>query len=80
MHLPNVTMSSDLSGGHLHHHHAGKKRRRHAESTANNEANNTNEELWWTERVLCEIQAEHPGELVRTGSPYFLCSALPNAS
>ncbi|KAI5755844.1 hypothetical protein M8J77_020093 [Diaphorina citri] len=78
MHLPNVTMSSDLSGGHLHHHHAGKKRRRHAESTANNEANNTNEELWWTERVLCEIQAEHPGELVRTGSPYFLCSALPN--
>ncbi|XP_023724417.1 runt-related transcription factor 1-like isoform X2 [Cryptotermes secundus] len=36
------------------------------------------EELWWTERVLREVQAEHPGELVRTGSPYFLCSSLPN--
>ncbi|XP_021942389.1 protein lozenge-like [Zootermopsis nevadensis] len=36
------------------------------------------EELWWTERVLREVQAEHPGELVRTGSPYLLCSSLPN--
>ncbi|XP_063242967.1 protein lozenge-like isoform X2 [Bacillus rossius redtenbacheri] len=35
------------------------------------------EELWWLERVVCEAQAEHPGELVRTGSPYFMCSALP---
>ncbi|XP_071439065.1 protein lozenge-like isoform X2 [Hetaerina americana] len=34
-------------------------------------------ELWWTERVLCEVQAEHSGELVATGSPYLLCSALP---
>ena len=36
-----------------------------------------NGDLWWTERILHEIQAEHPGELVRTGSPYFLCSVLP---
>lgn len=36
-----------------------------------------NQELWWTERLIHDIQAEHPGELVRTGSPYFLCSALP---
>ncbi|KAL6438692.1 hypothetical protein ACFW04_004593 [Cataglyphis niger] len=34
-------------------------------------------ELWWTERLVGEAQAEHPGELVRTGSPYFLCSQLP---
>lgn len=34
-------------------------------------------ELWWTDRVLLEAQAEHPGELVRTGSPYLLCSSLP---
>ncbi|XP_046406707.1 runt-related transcription factor 3-like isoform X2 [Ischnura elegans] len=34
-------------------------------------------ELWWTERVMCEVQAEHSGELVPTGSPYLLCSALP---
>ncbi|KAF4525742.1 hypothetical protein B566_EDAN002002 [Ephemera danica] len=54
-------------------------------STANNSStsgggSNTgtnNSELWWTERMLCEVQSEHPGELVRTGSPYFLCSALP---
>ncbi|XP_017875423.1 protein lozenge-like isoform X2 [Ceratina calcarata] len=34
-------------------------------------------ELWWTDRLVGEAQAEHPGELVRTGSPYFLCSQLP---
>ncbi|XP_012270246.1 protein lozenge isoform X2 [Orussus abietinus] len=34
-------------------------------------------ELWWTERLVGEAQAEHPGELVKTGSPYFLCSQLP---
>ncbi|XP_043482117.1 protein lozenge-like isoform X2 [Leptopilina heterotoma] len=34
-------------------------------------------ELWWTERLVGEAQAEHLGELVRTGSPYFLCTQLP---
>ncbi|GAB6033447.1 hypothetical protein CHUAL_013332 [Chamberlinius hualienensis] len=29
------------------------------------------------ERVLSEVLSEHPGELVRTGSPNFVCSALP---
>lgn len=29
-------------------------------------------ELWWTERLVGEAQAEHPGELVRTGSYFFL--------
>lgn len=33
--------------------------------------------LWWMEHIIRDIQAEHPGELVRTGSPYFLCTALP---
>ena len=28
-------------------------------------------------RQVNEILAEHPGELVKTGSPGFLCSALP---
>lgn len=37
-----------------------------------------NQDIWWTENVIHEIQAENPGELVRTGSPYFLCSALPS--
>ncbi|KAL1396391.1 hypothetical protein pipiens_002708 [Culex pipiens pipiens] len=35
-------------------------------------------DLWWIERMVMEAQQEYPGELVRTGSPYFLCSALPN--
>lgn len=26
---------------------------------------------------LCELLAEHPGELVRTGAPNILCSVLP---
>ncbi|KAK9507110.1 hypothetical protein O3M35_008923 [Rhynocoris fuscipes] len=50
----------------------GKKRRR-----AGSHGDSGPSDLWWTERVICEAQAEHPGELVRTGSPYFLCSALP---
>ncbi|XP_054715264.1 runt-related transcription factor 1-like [Uloborus diversus] len=29
------------------------------------------------ERILSEVMSEHPGELVRTGSPCFLCSSLP---
>jgi len=29
------------------------------------------------ERTLSEILSEHPGELVRTGSPQFVCTVLP---
>lgn len=36
-----------------------------------------NNDYWWTERMVLRAQEEFPGELVRTGSPYFLCSALP---
>ncbi|EAT41314.1 AAEL007040-PA [Aedes aegypti] len=51
---------------------------------ANNNAENSSPspggsgDLWWIERMVMEAQQEYPGELVRTGSPYFLCSALPN--
>lgn len=37
----------------------------------------TNSDYWWTDRMVLRAQEEFPGELVRTGSPYFLCSALP---
>ncbi|XP_015927588.1 uncharacterized protein [Parasteatoda tepidariorum] len=30
------------------------------------------------ERTLTEVLSEHPGELVKTGSPNVVCSALPN--
>lgn len=33
--------------------------------------------LWPGERLLNEVMNEHPGELVRTGSPALVCSALP---
>jgi len=35
-------------------------------------------EWWWAERQVNDILAEHPGELVKTGAPNILCSALPN--
>ncbi|XP_054268572.1 runt-related transcription factor 1-like [Macrosteles quadrilineatus] len=73
MHLPGI-MTSDPSGG---HGYQGGKKRVGRRGDAQGEAC-AGDELWWTERVLCEIQAEHPGELVRTGSPYFMCSALPS--
>ncbi|XP_044759570.1 runt-related transcription factor 2-like isoform X2 [Coccinella septempunctata] len=38
----------------------------------------SNQELWWTQPMVSEIQAEYPGELVKTGSPYFMCSVLPS--
>lgn len=39
----------------------------------------TNPDLYWFENRLHEIQSEHPGDqLVRTGSPYILCTQLPN--
>lgn len=40
--------------------------------------NTNSNEFWWTERMVMQAQEEFPNELVRTGSPYFLCSALPN--
>jgi RUNX transcription factor Lozenge len=40
-------------------------------------SNTTVTEYWWTERMILRAQEEFPNELVRTGSPYFLCSALP---
>lgn len=28
-------------------------------------------DYWWTEQAMEQALTEHPGELVRTGSPYF---------
>lgn len=40
-------------------------------------ANYGHQDVWWAEHLFCEAQSEHPDQLVRTGSPQFLCSALP---
>lgn len=32
---------------------------------------------WWVQEMLAQTQAQHPAELIKTGSPNFLCSALP---
>lgn len=37
----------------------------------------SNTERFWLAHRIHEIQAEHAGELVRTGSPYILCTQLP---
>lgn len=45
---------------------------------SNNAAVSRNDELLWPgERLLNEVMKDHPGELVRTGSPAVVCSALP---
>ena len=31
----------------------------------------------WVERILTMVHSQHPAELIRTGSPDILCSALP---
>ena len=32
---------------------------------------------WWVESLLAQAHAQHPAELIKTGSPNLLCSALP---
>ena len=32
---------------------------------------------WWVESLLAQAHAQHPAELIKTGSPNFFCSALP---
>lgn len=56
------------------HHHGAATASSSASSSA---ASPPSEDLWWTEAAVNEVTAEHPGELVRTGCPYMLCSALP---
>jgi len=34
-------------------------------------------DIWTGERTLSAVLSQHPGELVRTGSPNFVCSVLP---
>lgn len=34
-------------------------------------------DLWFMESIIGDVQREHADELVRTGSPAFLCSKLP---
>nr|XP_036676674.1 protein lozenge isoform X1 [Drosophila suzukii] len=46
-------------------------------NTNNNNNNAVHQDLLWMERLVLKRQQEHPGELVRTSNPYFLCSALP---
>lgn len=46
-------------------------------STSPPKSQSSQNDFWWTEKMIMRWQEEFPGELVRTGSPYFLCSALP---
>lgn len=48
-----------------------------ASSSAASNKMTSSEFLFPGERLLNEVMTEHPGELVRTGSPSVVCSALP---
>lgn len=39
---------------------------------------NTMSDILTGERTLSAVLSDHPGELVRTGSPNFVCSVLPS--
>ena len=47
-------------------------------STGQTNGDETPEIVFPTERILNEILKDHPGELVRTGSPNLICTALPS--
>lgn len=71
MHLPGI-MTAEAAGG------FGKKPRGNRRALAGGgEACAGESDLPWTERIQCEVLAEH-NELVKTGSPYFMCSELPH--
>ncbi|KAM8718602.1 hypothetical protein ACLKA7_001331 [Drosophila subpalustris] len=71
------------SNGTVNSTHSGSNKNSNNSVNNNNSNNNSNnnnavhQDLLWMERFVLERQQEHPGELVRTSNPYFLCSALP---
>ncbi|KAL7744390.1 hypothetical protein ACLKA6_001778 [Drosophila palustris] len=72
------------SNGTVNSAHSGSNKNSNNSVNNNNNSNNNNnnnnavhQDLLWMERFVLERQQEHPGELVRTSNPYFLCSALP---
>ncbi|KAH8291736.1 hypothetical protein KR018_012632 [Drosophila ironensis] len=74
------------SNGTAHSGHSGSSSNNNNNSSGNNNnssssSNNNNavhQDLLWMERLVLKRQQEHPGELVRTSNPYFMCSALPS--
>ena len=72
---PNDSQSSTATAGgngNNNNHTSNTKQQKEEKQTSMYPA-----DWWWAERQVQEILAEHPGELVKTGSPNFLCSALP---
>lgn len=49
-----------------------------ASNSSSKSGTSSPEVLFPGERLLNEVMKDHPGELVRTGSPSVVCSALPN--
>ncbi|KFB35045.1 AGAP002506-PA-like protein [Anopheles sinensis] len=50
----------------------------HSSSNLNADDSSVSADLRWIERMVMDAEQQYPGELVRTDSPYFLCSALPH--
>ncbi|EDV46261.1 protein lozenge [Drosophila erecta] len=73
---------SGHTGGHSsssasHNNNNGASNSNSNSNSNNNNNNAVHQDLLWMERLVQKRQQEHPGELVRTSNPYFLCSALP---
>ena len=70
---PNDTQNGNNNNNNGNSSHGGNAKQQKEEK----QASMYPADWWWAERQVQEILAEHPGELVKTGSPNFLCSALP---
>lgn len=91
MHLPSETISSEQITSDWNRKSEQSEKvmlvEENSNTTTNSSSNsppkshqnstNNNNEYWWTESMVRRAHEEFPNELVRTGSPYFLCSALP---
>ena len=75
---------SDPQHHHHHHHHLHPHHHHHHHHHQQQQASGAQQgegalgKLRPGDRPMVEVLADHPGELVRTDSPNFLCSVLPS--
>jgi hypothetical protein len=72
-------MHLNVNNNHINNNRSNKisDRNSHQISEQLDQTSNMTEFLFPGERLLNEVMNEHPGELMRTGSPNIICSALP---
>nr|ABL68110.1 RunxA [Myxine glutinosa] len=63
---------------HHHHHHHHQQQHQQQQASGAQQGEGALGKLRPGDRPMVEVLADHPGELVRTDSPNFLCSVLPS--